>query len=405
MPESLIPSSLPRRFRTTSGVSAYCRTCGCSVFTFPNAALNLPAFARKSPGRVRNVMYPSSIPTSLVRERHEEVRAGVRVDDRLQADLGFLELEARLVVDLVVADEAEEVADDGDVRVEDVARLPARGAGAGAAGVGSASAGRRLGGRRSRREGEETEEKEFCEKEEGRGCAPPWIYFQRNSLLVRDGCPDVTRPERRRLRGRRRRAAGEGGKDGRGRRAVRARLGRRARRGRREEDGRGRRRQQVRDGAGRARVLVLRDEGRVVRVIGREELRPVRERLDALDVPERPAQRQRREQGEDGGAEETGSHEAKVYARRPRRGLFRGGHPEIAAVAGALPRHGAVVDDAVGEEGIGDSRRTRGPARSRSGCRGPRAASSAAVQSGNDASSVSARVPLKSPGIAVEEIH
>jgi hypothetical protein len=35
-------------------------------------------------------------------------------------------------------------------------------------------------------------------------------------------------------------------------------------------------------------------------------------------VPKGAAQRQRREQGEDGGAEETGSHGAKVYAS----GLF-----------------------------------------------------------------------------------
>ena len=61
-------------------------------------------------------------------------------------------------------------------------------------------------------------------------------------------------------------------------------------------------------------MLVLRDERRVVRVVGREELRAVRERLDAVDVPERPAQRQRREQDEDGGADETGSHGAEVYA-------------------------------------------------------------------------------------------
>jgi hypothetical protein len=43
-------------------------------------------------------------------------------------------------------------------------------------------------------------------------------------------------------------------------------------------------------------------------------MRPVRERLDAVDVPEHPAQRERREQGEHGGADETGSHVWKVYA-------------------------------------------------------------------------------------------
>jgi hypothetical protein len=40
----------------------------------------------------------------------------------------------------------------------------------------------------------------------------------------------------------------------------------------------------------------------------------VRERFDAVHVPERTAQRQRREKGEDGGADETGSHRGKVYA-------------------------------------------------------------------------------------------
>jgi hypothetical protein len=64
-------------------------------------------------------------------------------------------------------------------------------------------------------------------------------------------------------------------------------------------------------------MLGLRNERRVVRVVGREELRPLREELDAVDMPERPAQRERREQDEDGDADETGSHGAKVYASGP----------------------------------------------------------------------------------------
>ena len=125
IPESLIPSSLPRRFSMTRGVSAYWRTCGCSVFTLPNAPLNLPAFTMKSPGSVRNVMYPSSIPTSpvwLPKVTKKSARAygstiACRpISDSLSWRLGWLST-------VVVADEAERVADDGDVGVEDVAGL------------------------------------------------------------------------------------------------------------------------------------------------------------------------------------------------------------------------------------------------------------------------------------------
>ena len=49
-------------------------------------------------------------------------------------------------------------------------------------------------------------------------------------------------------------------------------------------------------------------------MIGREELRAVGERLDAVHVAERTAERERREEGEDGGAEETPFHDGKVYA-------------------------------------------------------------------------------------------
>ena len=60
---------------------------------------------------------------------------------------------------------------------------------------------------------------------------------------------------------------------------------------------------------------MLLHERRVVRVVGREELRPVRKRLDAIHVPERPTQRERKEQGEGRRTGETRSHGAKVYAR------------------------------------------------------------------------------------------
>ena len=49
-------------------------------------------------------------------------------------------------------------------------------------------------------------------------------------------------------------------------------------------------------------------------MVRREQERPVGELLGTVDVPERPGQSQRREQGEDGGADETGSHDAEVYA-------------------------------------------------------------------------------------------
>lgn len=45
-----------------------------------------------------------------------------------------------------------------------------------------------------------------------------------------------------------------------------------------------------------------------------KEKRPVGERLGTVDVPERPDQRQRREQDNDGGAGERAFHEPEVYA-------------------------------------------------------------------------------------------
>jgi hypothetical protein len=57
----------------------------------------------------------------LAPERDEEVRAREGIHDGLQADLRLAELKARLVVDFVVPDDAERVADHGDVRIEDVA--------------------------------------------------------------------------------------------------------------------------------------------------------------------------------------------------------------------------------------------------------------------------------------------
>jgi hypothetical protein len=64
-------------------------------------------------------------------------------------------------------------------------------------------------------------------------------------------------------------------------------------------------------------MVLVRHEGRVLGMVRRKELRPLREKPEAVDVPERPAQRQRREQGEDGDTDETRSHGAKVYAGRP----------------------------------------------------------------------------------------
>ena len=61
-------------------------------------------------------------------------------------------------------------------------------------------------------------------------------------------------------------------------------------------------------------MLALRNEGRVRGMVGREELRPLGQELEALDVAERPAQRQRREQGKQCGAAEKASHDAEVYA-------------------------------------------------------------------------------------------
>jgi hypothetical protein len=97
---------------------------------------------------------------------------------------------------------------------------------------------------------------------------------------------------RKRLRGRgRRRTSGESGKNRCGILAVGARLRGRASERRSEKERRGGGRQEIRDGARRACVLVLRNEGRVRGMIGREELRPLREDLQAIDVPEGPAQR------------------------------------------------------------------------------------------------------------------
>jgi hypothetical protein len=118
-----------------------------------------------------------------------------------------------------------------------------------------------------------------------------------------------------RLRGQgRRRTAGKVRKHGRGGPPLDARLVDGAQDAGHEKDGRGSRRRQVRDGARRARVLVLWNEGRVRGMVGREELRPLREDLQAVDVAEGPAQRQLREQGDDGGAAEKASHDWEVYA-------------------------------------------------------------------------------------------
>ena len=77
------------------------------------------------------------------------------------------------------------------------------------------------------------------------------------------------------------------------------RLADRAEDGRREEARRKRRRGQVRDGAGRTRVLTLRDKRRVRWVVRMKELGSVRERPGAVDVAERPAQRDRGQEEQD----------------------------------------------------------------------------------------------------------
>lgn len=102
-------------------------------------------------------------------------------------------------------------------------------------------------------------------------------------------------------------------------------------------------------------MLVLWNEGRVRGMVGSEELRPMREELEAFFVAEPPAERQRHEESKDDGAKEI-LHDGEVYAPGPGR-LFHRAHAEITPVARALSRDRAVVDDAVGEEGIGVSSR------------------------------------------------
>ena len=250
-------------------------------------------------------MYPSSIPTSpdsLPKVTKKSARAyGSTIACRPISD--SWSCEARLVVDLVVADEAEDVADHGDVRVEDVSGLSGRPS-----------------ARPPKRPPNAKDKRRFLRK--GRGAER-----LRASRSTFKGIPSEALTKAGRIssgRATSTRPKEESGRKGREGRASGA-----ARSARASGDGRdagGARKtgadaggSQVRDGARRARVLVLRDERRVVRVVGREELRAVRERLDAVDVPERPAQRQRREQGEDGGADETGLSRRRSLRLRPSR--------------------------------------------------------------------------------------
>ena len=59
-PASEMPSSPPTRLRVTSGRSVHGRTCVCIVFTLPNCPRILPPLTSRPPGRLVNVMNPSS---------------------------------------------------------------------------------------------------------------------------------------------------------------------------------------------------------------------------------------------------------------------------------------------------------------------------------------------------------
>ncbi len=78
--------------------------------------------------------------------------------------------------------------------------------------------------------------------------------------------------------------------------------------GRTQEEGCDDRRQEVCYRAGGARVLLLGHERRVRGVVRREEERAVRQRLQAVDVPERAAESDRREGREDDDPEEPPFH-------------------------------------------------------------------------------------------------
>ena len=257
---------------------------------------------------------------ALLTEGEEEIGSAVRVDDRLDADFRFPQARVGQVLHLVLAGDGEEVPDHRDAGIEVVRRLAAAASrlrrwavGRGRRGA-WASRGARPSARRPDRprgRGEELLRK-------GRGAGARTLRSSFNGISLRNVTGSRARFARRDdvYAAEGRRAAREGRNGRGGRRAVRARVGRRAGRRRRQEDGGGRGRQEVRDGARRARVLVLRNERSVRGMVRREELRPVREELETVDVAERPAQRQRREQGDDGGAAEKASHGAEVYASR-----------------------------------------------------------------------------------------
>ena len=88
----------------------------CIWLTLPKALRILPTFISSPAGSDVSVRYPSSSSAPSGPYGDEEVGLCVRIDDGLERRLGFVELQRRRRLDVVVPNRAEEVADDRDVR-------------------------------------------------------------------------------------------------------------------------------------------------------------------------------------------------------------------------------------------------------------------------------------------------
>ena len=104
----------------TSGRSAHGSAWVCSAFDLAERARILPTFASKPPGSVGKVANLPR-PHLVLPEGQEEVGPGVGIHDGLERQLGLLHLE-RGSPPPGTCRRAEEVADGGDVGVEDLRR-------------------------------------------------------------------------------------------------------------------------------------------------------------------------------------------------------------------------------------------------------------------------------------------
>ena len=81
---------------------------------------HLPDLRQETSGQRRQCGVAFLERDALLAERQEEVGAGIRIDDALKRRFGLVHLERRLGIDGIVARGPEEIADDRDVRIEDL---------------------------------------------------------------------------------------------------------------------------------------------------------------------------------------------------------------------------------------------------------------------------------------------